>query len=114
MFETNSKICKTVSELKILKHEDWPGLDKISYLSDAEISTKQKMSILCGNGGMYFTEELERGADGSMTGFAFPEMLVCVIQLFKQKKKKGREIAKKREIPEKTGIWVTVGSTGSA
>ena len=45
------------------------------------------MSILCGNGGMYFTEELERGADGSMTGFAFPEMLVYVYKLFKQNKK---------------------------
>ena len=86
--ETVLQIFELVPNIKILKHEDWPGLDKISYLRNAEIISKQKMSILCGNGGMYFTEELERGADGSMTGFAFPEMLVCVNKLFKQNKKK--------------------------
>ena len=87
--ETVLQIFELVPNIKILKHEDWPGLDKISYLRNAETISKQKMSILCGNGGMYFTEELERGADGSMTGFAFPEMLVYVYKLFKQNKKKG-------------------------
>ena len=85
--ETLLKIFELVSNIKILKHEDWPGLDKISYLRDAEKNSNEHMSILCGNGGMYITEELERGADGSMTGFAYPEMLVNVNKLFKQGKK---------------------------
>ncbi|RVA15416.1 dihydrodipicolinate synthase family protein, partial [Mesorhizobium sp. M7D.F.Ca.US.004.03.1.1] len=37
--------------------------------------------ILCGNGGVFLTEEMRRGADGAMTGFGFPEMMVDVIRL---------------------------------
>ena len=37
------------------------------------------MSILAGNGGgLFLPEELTRGADGAMTGFAWPEMMVDV------------------------------------
>ena len=37
------------------------------------------MSILTGNGGgLFLPEELTRGADGAMTGFAYPEMMVGV------------------------------------
>ena len=39
------------------------------------------LSILCGNGGLFLPEELRRGADGAMTGFAFPEMMVEVCRL---------------------------------
>ena len=39
-------------------------------------------SILVGNGGLYVPQELARGADGIMTGFAYPEMLVSVCALF--------------------------------
>ena len=34
--------------------------------------------MLTGNGGLFLPLELARGADGAMTGFAFPEMLVRV------------------------------------
>src|SRR3546814_2537710 len=40
------------------------------------------MSILVGNGALYYLEEMERGADGAMTGFGFPEMLVGVYDRF--------------------------------
>ena len=40
------------------------------------------MSILVGNGGLYLPQELARGADGAMTGFAYPEMLVEVCRLY--------------------------------
>jgi 4-hydroxy-tetrahydrodipicolinate synthase len=60
----------------MLKHEDWPGLDKITALRrfTAEGSMR-RISILCGNGGLFLPHEIERGADGAMTGYAFPEML---------------------------------------
>jgi 4-hydroxy-tetrahydrodipicolinate synthase len=35
-----------------------------------------------GNGGLYYPQELARGADGIMTGFAYPDMLVEVWKLF--------------------------------
>ncbi|MCP4381627.1 MAG: dihydrodipicolinate synthase family protein, partial [Hyphomicrobiales bacterium] len=37
-------------------------------------------SILCGNGGGFLPEELERGADGAMTGFGYPEMMVEIVK----------------------------------
>ena len=41
----------------------------------------RRLSILGGNGGLFLPEELERGADGIMTGYAVPEMLVRVQRL---------------------------------
>lgn len=62
-----------------LKHEDWPGLEKISYLRKDGVLNK-RISILCGNGGLFLPEEMARGADGAMTGFAYPEMMVSVAE----------------------------------
>jgi 4-hydroxy-tetrahydrodipicolinate synthase len=36
------------------------------------------MRVFGGLGGVYFLEELQRGAVGTMTGFAFPEILVRI------------------------------------
>ncbi len=66
----------------MLKHEDWPGLEKISQLRKFQLEGKLKpISILCGNGGLFLDFEMERGADGAMTGYAFPDMLVDVVKL---------------------------------
>lgn len=65
----------------MLKHEDWPGLEKISALRRFQAAgTMREISILCGNGGLFLDFETERGADGAMTGYAFPEMLVDVVR----------------------------------
>ncbi len=65
----------------MLKHEDWPGLQKITDLREAEARGRRRISILCGNAGVFLTEEMQRGADGAMTGFAYPEMMVDVVRL---------------------------------
>lgn len=65
----------------MLKHEDWPGLQKITDLRDAEAKGRRRTSILCGNAGVFLPEEMQRGADGAMTGFAYPEMMVDVSRL---------------------------------
>ncbi|WP_207388777.1 dihydrodipicolinate synthase family protein [Stutzerimonas kirkiae] len=63
----------------MLKHEDWPGLEKISALRQAEAEGRmRRISILAGNGGLFLPEELGRGADGAMTGFGYPEMMAGV------------------------------------
>ncbi len=68
--------------LKVLKHEDWPGLRKLSRFRAAEAAgERRRVAVLVGNGGLYLPLELQRGADGAMTGFAFPEMLVRVCEL---------------------------------
>ncbi|MFN7023395.1 MAG: dihydrodipicolinate synthase family protein [Pseudorhizobium sp.] len=68
-----------------LKHEDWPGLSKITALRTAsEPPGKRRISILCGNGGVFLPEEMARGADGAMTGFAYPEMMRDVVHYNEQ------------------------------
>jgi 4-hydroxy-tetrahydrodipicolinate synthase len=66
----------------MLKHEDWPGLEKISTLRAFEEKGElRRVPILTGNGGLFLDFEMERGADGAMTGYAFPEMLIDVVRL---------------------------------
>lgn len=76
------RIVDTHPNCVMLKHEDWPGLEKISTLRTYEIiENMRRISILTGNGGLFLDFETERGADGAMTGYAFPEMLAELITL---------------------------------
>jgi len=69
--------------LVMFKHEDWPGLRKLGQVRRAcDGTARRRISILTGNGGLYLPQELYRGADGAMTGFAYPELLVDVCRLF--------------------------------
>ncbi len=69
----------------MLKHEDWPGLEKISALRGFERDgSMRRISILCGNGGLFLDWEMERGADGAMTGYCFPDTLAEVVRLSRQ------------------------------
>ena len=66
----------------MLKHEDWPGLDKISTLRGFERDGSMRhISILCGNNALFLDFEMERGADGANTGYCFPDMLADVVRL---------------------------------
>ena len=72
----------------MLKHEDWPGLEKISTLRGFQKDgSLRPLSILVGNGGLFLDFEMERGADGAMTGYAFPELLIDVVRLSKAGKR---------------------------
>jgi len=75
------RILKNSPTCVMLKHEDWPGLAKLSAIRAAsEKGEVKRVSILTGNGGgLFLPEELTRGADGAMTGFAYPEMMVDVV-----------------------------------
>lgn len=78
------KILKNSPQCVMLKHEDWPGLGKLSAICHAmEKGELKKTSILTGNGGgLFLPEELVRGANGAMTGFAYPEMMVDVCRAY--------------------------------
>ena len=82
---TPAVIRRIVTELPscaMLKHEDWPGLEKISTLRGFERDGSMRhIAILCGNGGLFLDYEMERGADGANTGYAFPDMLCDVVRL---------------------------------
>jgi 4-hydroxy-tetrahydrodipicolinate synthase len=76
------RIVMAHASCKMLKHEDWPGLEKINAVRGFEKDgSMRQISILTGNGGLFLDFEMERGADGAMTGYAFPDMLVEVIRL---------------------------------
>jgi 4-hydroxy-tetrahydrodipicolinate synthase len=72
------RIVRAVPTCVMLKHEDWPG-PGLAKLAAIRAADARRVSILAGNGGgLLLPEELSRGADGAMTGFAYPEMMVGV------------------------------------
>ncbi|HEU0162476.1 MAG TPA: dihydrodipicolinate synthase family protein [Rhizomicrobium sp.] len=74
--------------LKIIKHEDWPGLEKITALRGFERDgAMRRTSILVGNNGLFLDFELSRGVDGANTGYAFPDMLVQMVRLVQDGKR---------------------------
>jgi 4-hydroxy-tetrahydrodipicolinate synthase len=77
------KIFEDHPSIVMLKHEDCPGLRKLSSMRRAfDGANRRRISILVGNGALYAGQELRRGADGMMTGFSYPEMLVGMYDLF--------------------------------
>lgn len=70
-------------QIAMFKHEDMPGLAKLSVIRKAcDGKARRYIPILCGNGGIHLPQEYLRGADGAMTGFAFPDMMVAMHALF--------------------------------
>jgi 4-hydroxy-tetrahydrodipicolinate synthase len=65
---------------RYLKLEESPTLPKIT---EVRRDVEAQVGVFGGLGGMYFYEELGRGADGIMTGFGFPEILVRTYELFR-------------------------------
>ena len=80
-----TRIVQAIPSCVMIKHEDWPGpgLAKLAALRAASArGDMRRISILAGNGGgLFLPEELSRGADGAMTGFAYPEMMRDVCRL---------------------------------
>ena len=78
------RILKNAPTCVMLKHEDCPGLAKLSAIRAASARGEvRRVAIFTGNGGgLFLPEELRRGADGAMTGFAYPEMMVGVCRAF--------------------------------
>jgi 4-hydroxy-tetrahydrodipicolinate synthase len=74
------RIVEAFSQVVMLKHEDCPGLDKLTRTR--RDAGRRRLSILVGNNALYLPQELTRGADGAMTGFSYPEMLVEVYERF--------------------------------
>lgn len=63
----------------LIKMEEPPVGPKITRIREL---AGDGMRIFGGLGGLYFLEELQRGAVGTMTGFAFPEILVKIYRQY--------------------------------
>ena len=73
--QTIHKLASSYPNCRFAKLEELPSMPKMREVMDA---TNGAVRCLGGSGGVYVLEELEAGASGIMTGFAFPEALVAV------------------------------------
>ena len=76
-----AKIAREVPAARTIKLEDPPTPFKTARILAAAGDTK--VAILGGLGGVFLLEELLAGAAGVMTGFAYPEVLVKVVTLYR-------------------------------
>lgn len=73
------RIAREVPTAVYVKLEEAPTLPKITALREA---LGDRVGIFGGLGGVYYLEELQRGAVGIMTGFAYHEVLQEIYQRF--------------------------------
>jgi 4-hydroxy-tetrahydrodipicolinate synthase len=73
------RLLDEIEGCRYLKLEETPTLPKITAVRQ---KTKRPVGIFGGLGGLYLYEELLRGADGIMTGFGFPQVLVGTYERF--------------------------------
>ena len=76
-----ARIAREVPAARAIKLEDPPTPFKTARILVAAGETK--VAILGGLGGVFLLEELLAGAAGVMTGFAYPEVLVKVVALYR-------------------------------
>ena len=74
-----TRLCREIPRIEAVKLEEAPTLPKITRLRELLSSP---VAIFGGLGGVYFFEELSRGADGAMTGFPYPEALKAIRDAF--------------------------------
>ena len=73
------RLLDEIEGCRYLKLEETPTLPKISAVRQ---KAKGPVGVFGGLGGLYLYEELLRGADGIMTGFGFPQVLVGTYERF--------------------------------
>jgi 4-hydroxy-tetrahydrodipicolinate synthase len=76
-----ARIAKELPRACTIKLEDPPTPFKTSRILEQAAGTDVR--IFGGLGGVFLLEELMAGATGAMTGFAFPEILVQIVKLFR-------------------------------
>jgi len=82
-----ARIAREIPKARTIKLEDPPTPFKTSrILAEVEKlagSEPLEVRIFGGLGGVFLLEELLAGATGAMTGFAFPEVLVDIVRLYR-------------------------------
>ena len=76
-----ARIAREIPRARTIKLEDPPTPFKTSRIIEA--AGEIPVRIFGGLGGVFLLEELLAGATGAMTGFAFPEILVKIVSLFR-------------------------------
>ena len=76
-----ARIARQLPRARTIKLEDPPTPFKTSRILEA--AGDIDVRIFGGLGGVFLLEELMAGATGAMTGFAFPEVLVKIVSLYR-------------------------------
>ena len=76
-----ARIAREIPRARTIKLEDPPTPFKTSRILDQ--CRGIEVRIFGGLGGVFLLEELLAGATGAMTGFAFPEILVTIVKLYR-------------------------------
>jgi 4-hydroxy-tetrahydrodipicolinate synthase len=75
------RMISEIPQIACIKEEATPTPPKITALKNA---MDRPVPILTGLGALYGRFDLERGTDGFMTGFAFPEILIAMVGAAKE------------------------------
>jgi 4-hydroxy-tetrahydrodipicolinate synthase len=92
-----ARIAKQIPRARTIKLEDPPTPFKTSRILEQAGDTEVR--IFGGLGGVFLLEELLAGATGAMTGFAFPEILVQIVRLFRARDVAGAAEVFYRAVP---------------
>jgi 4-hydroxy-tetrahydrodipicolinate synthase len=76
-----ARIAREIPRARTIKLEDPPTPFKTSRI--LEQAGGVEVRIFGGLGGVFLLEELMAGATGAMTGFAYPELLVEIVRLYR-------------------------------
>ena len=74
-----ARLAEEVDQIRSIKMEDPPTPLKVTEIRER---VSADLRVFGGLGGVFMYEELARGADGTMTGFAFPSVLVEIQRLY--------------------------------
>jgi 4-hydroxy-tetrahydrodipicolinate synthase len=74
-------LVEAVPAITTIKLEDAPTPQRIAQTLSL---TGDRVSMVGGIGGMYLLDELRRGGSGTMTGFAFPEVLLAICRAWER------------------------------
>ncbi|MGY2894871.1 dihydrodipicolinate synthase family protein [Deinococcus sp. UYEF24] len=72
------QMAEALGNVQVIKLEEPPSGPKVSQLK----AQRPELSVMGGLGGMYFLQELQRGSDGIMTGFSYPEVLLSIYRAY--------------------------------
>lgn len=90
-----ARLAEAIPNARYLKLEDPPLMQKIRAIRERT----SQFEIFGGLGGMFLLEELAAGASGTMTGFAFSEILVAVFEAFQAGNKRRAEMIFDQYLP---------------
>ena len=91
-----ARLVEAVPPAAVIKLEDPPTPVKLTQIRGL---LGDRVQIFGGLGGAFFLEELGRGAAGTMTGFAYSEILVTIHRRFAAGNLQGARVAFERYLP---------------